>query len=67
MDDRKDVTVPMPGWMVTEIEDELGYGDSRAGWIREAARQRLAREGKMPAEAEDAEGNSTGGMATGTN
>lgn len=67
MEDRKDVTVPMPASLVDAIEGQLGYGDSRAGWVREAARQRLAREGKMPAEVEDTEGNSTGGMATGTN
>ena len=44
MEDRKDVTVPMPSAMVDEVEDNLGYGDSRAEWIREAVRQRLERE-----------------------
>jgi len=44
MENRKDVTVPMPGDMVDEIDDLLGYGDSRAAWIREAVRQRLERE-----------------------
>lgn len=43
-DDRKDVTVPMPESLADEIESQLGYGDSRAGWIREAIRQRLERE-----------------------
>lgn len=44
MENRKDVTVPMPGELVDEIDDELGYGDSRAAWIREACRQRLERD-----------------------
>lgn len=66
MDDRKDITVPMPGWMVDDIEDQLGYGDSRAGWIREAARQRLEREEKTSEET-DAEGNVTESMASGIN
>lgn len=44
MENRKDVTVPMPGDLVEEIDDQLGYGDSRAAWIREAVRQRLERE-----------------------
>lgn len=44
MDDRKDVTVPMPGDMADQIDEQLDYGDSRAGWIREAVRQRLERE-----------------------
>lgn len=51
MENRKDVTVPMPGDMVDEIDEQLGYGDSRAAWIREAVRQRLEREAE--------EGNST--------
>jgi len=51
MTDRKDVTVPMPGDMVDAIEDQLEYGDSRAGWIREAVEQRLERE--------ESEGNPT--------
>lgn len=44
MDDRKDVTVPMPRALVDQIDDELDYGDSRAEWIREAVRQRLQRD-----------------------
>lgn len=44
MEDRKDVTVPMPGEMVEEIDEQLQYGDSRAGWIREAVCQRLEQE-----------------------
>lgn len=43
MDDRKDVTVPMPGDMVDRIDGQLEYGDSRAGWIREAVEERLER------------------------
>lgn len=44
MDDRKDVTVPMPAELVEEIDQQLEYGDSRAGWIREAIKQRLKRD-----------------------
>lgn len=44
MEDRKDVTVPMPKELVDDIDNELEYGDSRAGWIRDAIRQRLERE-----------------------
>lgn len=68
MEERKDVTVPMPAAMVSAIEEELGYGDSRAGWIREAARQRLERDGAdiEGENAEDVEGNGTSEeMATG--
>lgn len=45
MEDRQDVTVPMPQSMVDEIAAELDYGDSRAEWIREAVREKLDREG----------------------
>lgn len=45
MEDRKDVTVSLPKNWADEIEGQLGYGDSRSAWIREAVRQRLAREG----------------------
>jgi len=44
MQDRKDVTVPMPESLSDAIEGELEYGDSKAGWIREAIEQRLAAE-----------------------
>jgi Arc/MetJ-type ribon-helix-helix transcriptional regulator len=44
MENRKDVTVPMPKELKDEIEDRLGYNDSKAEWIREAIRQRLERE-----------------------
>lgn len=40
--ERVDVYVPPD--LDDDIEAELGYGDSKSGWIREAARQRLARE-----------------------
>lgn len=39
------VTVAMPEEMVETINEQLDYGDSRAGWIREAIRQRMEREG----------------------
>ncbi len=45
MANRKDVTVPLPKDAVDEIDGKLSYGDSRAGWIREAVYQRLEREG----------------------
>jgi metal-responsive CopG/Arc/MetJ family transcriptional regulator len=44
MKDRHDVTVPMEQSLVDEIDSELTYGDSRSEWIRNAVRQRLARE-----------------------
>ena len=40
---RKDITVPMDESLVEEIHAELGYGDSRAEWIRRAVRKELAR------------------------
>ena len=45
MASRKDVTVPLPEDAVDEIDETLSYGDSRAGWIREAVYKRLEREG----------------------
>lgn len=45
MEDRKDLTVPMPAKLNDAIEGQLGYNDSKAAWIREACRQRLKREG----------------------
>jgi len=42
---RTDVTVPMPEQMVEEINEHLEYGDSRAAWIREAVRAELDRGG----------------------
>lgn len=34
----------MPGSMVDAVDGQLEYGDSRAGWIRDAVSQRLERE-----------------------
>lgn len=45
MANREDVTVPLPEDCVDEIEGRLGYGDSKAGWIREAVYRRLEAEG----------------------
>jgi len=56
MENRKDVTVPMPEQMSDAIEQQLEYGDSKAGWIREAIQMRLDQEA--------AEGNSTPRLAT---
>jgi len=69
---RKDVTVPLPEDAVDEIEEKLSYGDSRAGWIREAVYQRLEREGVDTEEyrkmlgnpIEDEEGNPKTGPET---
>lgn len=41
VENRTDVTVPMPEQMVEEINEQLEYGDSRAAWIREAVRAEL--------------------------
>jgi len=51
MNDRKDVTVPMESDFVDRIDAQLEYGDSRSEWIRETARQRLARESRDNEEA----------------
>lgn len=45
MQDRTDVTVPMPSELDDQIKQQLEYGDSRAEWIRRAIRDRLDREG----------------------
>jgi metal-responsive CopG/Arc/MetJ family transcriptional regulator len=44
MKDRHDVTVPMEQSLVDETDSELTYGDSRSEWIRNAIREKLARE-----------------------
>ena len=44
MENRKDVTVPMPAELDDAIKQQLDYGDSRAEWIREAIRMRLEAE-----------------------
>lgn len=62
MENRKDVTVPMDEKMVELVDSQLEYGDSRAGWIREAVRQRLEREGvEVP---EESEGNPSDAAAS---
>jgi len=38
---RNGVTVPMPAELNDAIEAELGYGDSKAEWIRTAIKMRL--------------------------
>jgi len=43
IENRKDITVPMDESLVEEIHGELGYGDSRAEWVRRAVRKELAR------------------------
>ena len=66
MSGRKDVTVPLPEDAVDEIDETLSYGDSRAGWIREAVYQRLERKDidtedyrkELGEPLEDKEGNS---------
>jgi len=45
MENRKDLTVPMESKLNERIEEQLGYNDSKAAWIREAIKQRLEREG----------------------
>jgi len=44
MQDRKDISVCMPGELDDAIKDHLNYGDSKSEWIREAIRQRLNQE-----------------------
>ena len=44
MEQRKDVTVPMEQELVDDIDGELTYGDSRSEWIRDAVREKLARD-----------------------
>lgn len=41
----KEVTISIPEEYDDAIKDELEYGDSRAGWIREAIRMRFDAEG----------------------
>lgn len=44
MEERKDVTIPMEKALVDEIDGELTYGDSRSEWVRNAIREKLARD-----------------------
>jgi len=41
MENRKDITVPLPAELNDKIIRELEYGDSRAKWVRQAIRLRL--------------------------
>lgn len=41
-----EVTVPMDSELHEDIVEQLEYGDSKAGWIRQAAREKLARDAK---------------------
>jgi len=48
-----EITVPMEPELEQAIEGQLGYGDSKAEYIREAVRQRLKSEGaEVPSEAQ---------------
>lgn len=60
MEQRKDVTVPMEKDLVDDIDDELTYGDSRSEWVRNAIREKLARDA---AEGDSAESDTDGGEA----
>jgi len=51
-EETKNVTVTLPRSMVDDIEDRLDYGDSMSGWIREATRDRLERDGDESASEE---------------
>lgn len=44
MQDRKDISVCMPGELDEAIKRHLDYGDSKSEWIREAIRERLQRQ-----------------------
>ena len=43
----ENVSFRYPEWMDESVESQLGYGDSKSEWIREAVRQRLEREGLL--------------------
>jgi len=49
MQDRKYVSMTMPGAMVDQIDAQLRGTDSRSEWIREAVRQRFEREEQLEA------------------
>lgn len=55
MSSRTTPTVPMSEDLLDAIEDQLGYGDSRAEWIRQACRDRLERDGENDGEANHGE------------
>lgn len=63
MEDKHEVTVPMDGRLHDTMVGELEYGDTKAGWIREAIRQRLEREGvELPEELDDTDAETDGGQ-----
>jgi len=41
VDNRFDLTIPVPGELNDRVEDQLEYGDSKAGWVRDAIRMRI--------------------------
>lgn len=43
MAEKKDVSVNMPVELNAKIEEQLGYGDSKSEWIRQACREKLSR------------------------
>jgi len=53
MEDRQDITCPMPSWTVEEVDKQLEYGDSRAEWVRAAVIEKLERERSAGRFAED--------------
>jgi len=57
----EEITVPVEPAMNEAIEDQLGYGDSKAGYIREAIAARLREEGVDVSEF--APGETDGGQA----
>jgi Arc/MetJ-type ribon-helix-helix transcriptional regulator len=54
-----EITVPMEPELEQAIEGQLGYGDSKAEYIREAIKQRLEAEG---VELSDADAKTDGGQ-----
>lgn len=59
IENRKDITVPMDESLVEEIHGELGYGDSRAEWVRRAVRKELARVKNEDESGDDTHGGET--------
>ena len=59
IENRKDITVPMDESLVEEIHDELGYGDSRAEWVRRAVRKELDRVKNNDEAGDDTDGGET--------
>lgn len=38
------LSVNAPAWLDEEVKKELGYSDSKSGWFREAAVEKLVRD-----------------------